>query len=262
MKGIMFLLGLGLVLLVVGFVALGIVTVNPLVVKAVNSYGPDLVGAPVHLDESDLSIFSGEGTLKGLVVGNPAGYKSKEALSLGSLSMKVDKNSFGTDRIIIKDVVVAAPKITYEYSSGKSNFQALADNLSSLAGEEEAARKTRADIGEEEPGGEQKIQIDNLVITGGEVTLAVTGLGGEVMTVPLPDIHLTGIGADDDGATPAEAFAEVMAAVNKSVGSAASGALAGIKQGLEQGAEQLKKSGEELKKGVEGLGDGLKKMFQ
>ena len=73
MKGIMFLLGLGLVLLVVGFVALGIVTVNPLVVKAVNSYGPELVGAPVHLDESDLSIFSGEGTLRGLVVGNPAG---------------------------------------------------------------------------------------------------------------------------------------------------------------------------------------------
>lgn len=262
MKKIVLFGVMGLILLVVGFVVVGVMSINPLVVKAVNEYGPELVGAPVHLDKSDISIFSGEGALSGLVVGNPKGYKSKEALSLGGVSVKVDKNSLTTDRIVINDITVAAPRITYELSGGRSNIQALADNVKRLAGEEKAAEKTRSDAGREEPGGEQKIQIDNLLITGGEVTLAVTGLGGEVMTVPLPDIHLTGIGADDDGATPAEAFGEVMAAVNKSVGGAASGALGDIRKGLEQGAEQLKKSGEDLKKGVEGLGDGLKKMFQ
>ena len=150
------------------------------------------------------------------------------------------------------------------FQAASPNFQALADNLSSLVGEEEAARKTRADLGEEEPGGgEQKIQIDNLVITGGEVTLAVTGLGGEghdrAAARHPSHGHRRGRRRRD---APPRPFAVVMAAVNKSVGGAASGALAGIRKGLEQGAEQLKKSGEELKKGVEGLGDGLKKMFK
>lgn len=262
MKKVLLFGVLGLILLVAGFIVVTIMSINPIVETAVNEYGPRLVKAPVSLEKSDLSIFSGEGTLSGLFVGNPQGYKSEGALRLGSVSVKVDKNSLATDRIVINDITVLAPKITYELSGGKSNIQALADNVTQLAGKEQAAQQGRKDAGKEEPASKQKIQIDNLLIKGGEVTLAVTGLGGEVMTVPLPEIHMTGIGADDDGASPAEAFGQIMAEINKSVTGAASGVLGGLKKGLEQGAEQLKQGAEDMKKEVEGLGQGLKKMFE
>ncbi|BBD07087.1 hypothetical protein [Desulfovibrio ferrophilus] len=254
--------GLGLTLLVAGAIAVTIMSINPLIEKAVNTFGPKLVAAPVHLDTSDVSVFSGEGELRGLFVGNPAGYKSESAFKLGAVRVKVDKESFASDRIVINDITILAPQITYELSGRKSNIQALLDNVNKTAGQEQAAEKQRKKSGQEEPGGGQKIQIDNLLIKGGEITLAITGLGGEVMTVPLPEIHLTDIGKDKDGATPAEAFAQIMAAVNKAVGKAAAGSLGNLTKGLEKSLEDLKNNSGDLKKGVDDLSKGIKGMFQ
>jgi len=254
--------GTGLVLLVAGAIAVTIMSINPLIEKAVNTFGPKLMGAQVHLTASDVSVFSGEGELQGLFVGNPAGYKSPSAFTLGSVKVKVDKESLASDRIVINDITVLSPKITYELSGKKSNIQALVDNVKKFAGQESAAAEERQQSGQAEAGGGQKIQIDNLLIQDGQITLAVTGLGGDVMTVPLPEIRLTGIGKDKDGATPAEAFAQIMAAVNKAVGTAASGALGNLTKGLEESLKGLGDKNGDITKGVEDLGKGLKNMFQ
>lgn len=249
-------------LLVAGAIAVTIMSINPLIEKAVNTLGPMLVDAPVRLETSDVSVFSCEGTLRGLFVGNPAGFKAESAFKLNEIHVKVDRDSLATDRIVINDITISDPQITYELSSGKSNIQALVDNVNKAAGREQAAKQDRKQSGQQEPGGGQKIQIDNLLIRGGEITLAVTGLGGEVMTVPLPDIQLTGIGQDKDGATPAEAFGQIMAAVNKGVVQAAAGSLGNLTKGLEKGLKGLQENSGDLKKGVEELGKGLKGMFQ
>lgn len=262
MKKILFWGGLGLALLVAGFIAVTIMSINPIVEKAVNTFGPDLLGAPVHLDESDISVFSGEGALRGLLVGNPPGFKSDEALRLGSVSVKVDKSSLASDRIVINDVTVIAPKITYELSGSTSNIQALADNVTKLADRQEAAQESRKAAGKDEAGSKQTIRIDTLLIKDGEITLAVSGLGGKVMTVPLPEIRMTGIGKEGNGASMAEAFAEIMAEIEKAVAGSASAALGELGKGIKQGAEQLKQGADEIKKNVEGLGEGLKKMFK
>ncbi|WP_461208388.1 hypothetical protein [Desulfocurvus sp. DL9XJH121] len=262
MKKLLLWGGLGLVLLVAGVIVATVMSINPIVEKAVNTFGPDLLGAKVHLDKSDLSIFSGQGTLSGLFVGNPKGYETESALRLGSVSVAVDKASLATDRIVINDITVTAPKITYELAGRVSNLQALANNVAGVADREGAAEASRGQAGKEEPGSKQKIQIDNLLIAGGEISLSVKGLGGKAMTVALPDIRLTGIGKDEKGTSPAEAFAQVMAAVSKSAGGAATGALGDLGKTLEQGVQELTKDPEGLKKGVEDLGQGLKKLFQ
>lgn len=254
--------GTGLALLIAGAIAVTIMSINPIIEKAVNTFGPRLMGAPVHLETSDVSVFSGEGELRGLFVGNSPGYKSESAFTLGAVRVVVDKQSLASDRVVINDIAVLAPKITYELSGRTSNIQALVDHVSRTAGTQNAAAEERKSSGEAEPGGGQKIQIDNLLIRGGQVTLAVTGLGGEVATVPLPEIRLTGIGKDSDGATPAEAFAEIMAAVNKAVSKAASGALGNLGKGLEEGMKNLEQKSGDLQKGVDDVTKGLKNMFQ
>lgn len=248
-------------LLVAGTIAVTIMSINPLIEKAVNTLGPRLVDAPVHLDASDVSVFSGEGTLRGLFVGNPAGFKSESAFKLNEIHVKVNRDSLATNRIVINDITVIDPRITYELSSGKSNVQVLMDNVNKAAGREQDAKQDRQQSAQQEPEGGQKIQIDNLLIRGGEITLAVTGLGGDVMIVPLPDIQLNGIGQDEDGATPAEAFVQIMAAVNKGVAQAAAGSLGNLTKGLEEGLKGLQDNPGDLK-GVEELGKGLKNMFQ
>ncbi len=44
-----------------------------LIKAAVEKLGPPITGTTVTLKEADISLTSGEGALKGLVIGNPAG---------------------------------------------------------------------------------------------------------------------------------------------------------------------------------------------
>ena len=47
----------------------------------------------------------------------------------------------------------------------------------------------------------------------GTVTVSAPGITDEKVSAPLPDIHLTDIGADGNGATPAEVASQTMTAV-------------------------------------------------
>ncbi|MGZ0247110.1 MAG: hypothetical protein ACKVH1_14335, partial [Alphaproteobacteria bacterium] len=77
---------------------------------------------------------NGEGTLSGLIVGNPSGYKTESAFNLGSISMKLDTSSLTSDTIIIKSIVIDKPEITYEFGDGGSNVDVIGKNVEKAAG--------------------------------------------------------------------------------------------------------------------------------
>jgi uncharacterized protein involved in outer membrane biogenesis len=202
MKKIFFrLLLVLLVLLVAGAVAAHFF-LDAAVKRGVETFGPKLTQVEVKLDAVKLSLLSGSGALSGLVVGNPEGFKSANAISVGSTSLALQPASLLSDKIVIKSIKVQAPEITFEQGLHGNNLNKIKANLAAATGgatKEETAKSGQAG---------KKLQVDDLVISGGKVRVSVTGLGGA--TVSLPDIHLSGLGTGPDGITPAELTKEVL----------------------------------------------------
>jgi hypothetical protein len=61
---------------------------NSLIKSAVETYGSEITKAEVTLDKVEISPTSGAGMLSGLKMGNPAGFKTDSAFSLGQISVR------------------------------------------------------------------------------------------------------------------------------------------------------------------------------
>lgn len=242
-------------LLLGGVIVFSILSINPIIKNGVEFFGPRLTQADVRLAESDISLFSGEGTLRGLFVGNPEGFDTDSAIQVGSMSMVVDKDSFSQDKIVIRRIEIEAPRITYERSGRTSNIDTLLANVKRAAGAEEQAREARSggEAGADGAEGGPRLLIKDLYIRDAELTMAVREVGGSGATTSLPDLHLRDIGAGEGGATPAQALEEVLAALTGSAGNAADRLARGLQQGadgLRRGAEAL---GKELDSGIRSI---------
>jgi hypothetical protein len=168
----------------------------------------------VKLDSVDLSLTSGEGRLAGLLVGNPKGFTTPSSMKLGEIGVKLDTSTITKDTILIKEIVIRAPEITYEYGSGGDNITAIKKNVDSYVGpgSTPAAKK-----GDDEGG--KKLIIESLRIQDGRVTAAAMG---QTINTPLPTIQLRDIGKKTNGATTAEVVDQVLTAIQQQVASVAS----------------------------------------
>jgi len=198
-----------LVVVILGVAAvIGIgLSLNSAIKRGVEYYGPQLTKVDVKLAGVNLSIFSGSGSIKGLVIGNPEGYTSAHAISVGSSSVAVVPGSVLSDKVVVKSIRVEAPEVTFEVGPGGSNLQRIQANLSSGASKPAPSEPP----GDKKPG--KKLQVDEVVVTGGKVTLAASMLGGKLSEAPLPEIRLTNLGSGPEGITPTELGARVLAAV-------------------------------------------------
>jgi len=176
-------------------------SLNKIVEKGVTTFGPQLTLTAVTLEESNISLFSGEGELKGLVIGNPKGFSSNNALSLDRIKVSIDVKSVFSDNILIKQILIDGPKISYELAGKKSNINAILDNMNSSAEKEEKAKKTES----KKEGTQKKVIIDLLKITNGKVDLAMTALGGKGFSIGLSDITIRDLGREKGGLSLAEA---------------------------------------------------------
>jgi hypothetical protein len=217
-------------------------SIDTLIQEAVETYGSEITQAEVKLAEVDLDPTSGKGTLRGLKVGNPAGFNTPSAFQLGAISITLDTSTLGSDPIVIKEIVISAPDVTYEVGSDGSNLDALQRNVE--------AYMAQFDTGEAaepaEPGESPNLVIEGLFINDGTINVSATFLGGKSLTTPLPNIHLEDIGKEDDGASPGEIAEEIFAAIKAN----ATGAVSGL------GVEGLVSGAGEILEGVtEGAGD-------
>jgi hypothetical protein len=117
-----------LILLIVAVVAIGM-SLGTAIKKGVETFGPQMTKVPVTLEGVSLSIFSGAGAIKGLVIGNPEGYKTTNAMSLGLASVAVSPGSLLSDKMVVKSIRVEAPQVTFELGPGGNNLQRIQENL-------------------------------------------------------------------------------------------------------------------------------------
>jgi len=259
--------------IVVAVVVFGFVlsNVDGLVKQAVEKVGSDATQARVTLEKVEISLKSGSGALGGLKVGNPKGFRTASAFELGRISIALDTAKTGADVVVIKEIVISKPKVTYELAGSASNVDAIKRNVDAYA-------RQFSSGGAKKRGNGPKLIIDNLYIRGGEVGVSAGFLKGKSLSAPLPDVHLKDIGKRENGADAAEVARKIVDSMtagattavgglglDKMMGEAAKAAGAAAKT-LQEGAAEAAKGavegvGKALGEGAGQAGEGLKKLF-
>jgi len=245
-----------LVLLVLA-VGISIYFLGSIVKKGVETVGPQITRTEIKLDSATLSLLSGSGKLKGLLVGNPEGFKTDSAIKVGSVSVSVVAGSVFSDKIHVTQVNVQAPEITFEGGLKGNNLSKLLDNVQAAGG---GAGKTNAPS--KDKSSSKKLQVDDFLISGGRINLSVNAgpLGGKSATVPLPEIHLTNLGNGPDGITAADLTARVLKELLQAAIPAAEKAVVDLGKGATGAVKDAgKKATEGVDKATKGIGDLLKK---
>src|SRR2546422_2170121 len=90
-----------LVVLLIAAVLAALYFLGAIVKKGVESTGPHITKTTVRLDAAKLSILSGNGELKGFLVGNPEGFNSPSAVRVGSVEVGVQPGSVFSDKVVV-----------------------------------------------------------------------------------------------------------------------------------------------------------------
>ena len=174
--------------------------------KAVGSAGSIVLGVPIKLKTANVNLFRGHISLRGFVLGNPKGFKTEKAIGVDEVTLDVDPMSFFRKTIVIKRIYVHAPDITYELGLGKSNIGRILEQASGPA-EPESQEKSSG----------KQVVIEDLLIENGRVRVSATLAMGAAAPIPLPTIHLTDIGKENQGASSLEVIEQVLEAILGSV---------------------------------------------
>jgi len=191
------------VLMVVAVVVVGFF-LGDIIKVGMNTVGPKITQTAFTVNSVSVSMLTGSAGVKGLVIGNPEGYKAPSAISVGKASVGVAPFSVLSDKIVIKSVEVRDAEITFEGNPiGANNLKKIMDNVNALAGAP-ATNAPAPTTGAKKPA--KKLEVDDFLITGAKVQF--NGL-----TLPLPPIHLTDLGKGPDGITAAELVKDVLGEV-------------------------------------------------
>ena len=226
MRKILIALAAVLVLVIGGVVFLAS-NLDGLVKTAIEQVGSKVAGVKVSVAKVAISIKDGKGSIEGLTVDNPPGFKTPHAISLGAIAVELDTASVTKSPVIIKTISIAAPEVSYEVSGQGSNIDALKKNVDGFVAANaphNAADKPAAEPAKKDTADATKLVIDLLSITGGKVTLA-TPIPGAAATAKLGDITLKDIGKSKGGASPADVATQVLDVLSSSAIKSASSAL-------------------------------------
>lgn len=234
-----------------------------IVKTAVNKYGSQITGTDVKLGGFYLSPLNGEVKLSKLTVANPKGYAQPYILSLGEVYVKLNIKSLAKPLIVVEQVRVSEPEVTYELRNVTNNnvSDLLANINKNTASAEKEVQKATESSTEEKSSSGKKVAVDLVKVSGGQVNIAASIAGhGTSAGIPLPDIELKGIGREkaDSGKGIVETVTLILkkilntsyeTVVNKGLGGLKDLSLDGVKA-MEDTANSLKEEAKGLLKGI------------
>lgn len=271
MKKIILITGIVVVVLVVvGAVVVG-AHLGDIIKAGVETAGPKITQTPVTVRTVSVSLLGGSAGVKGFVLGNPEGYKTPQAISIGTAAVGLSPGSILSDKIVVRSIEVRDAEITFEGNPlGANNLTKIMDNVNAMTAAADKAgtnAPAAAPVGEAKPG--KELEVDDILITGAKVHANLTGLVNKEINLTLPDIHFTDLGKGTDGITAADltqkilgqitadtvkALASSAAELGKDLGNTAKNALQDAANGnLQQGSNAVGESVDKLKKGFGGL---------
>lgn len=204
-----------------------------LVKTAIVQIGSRLTKTTVTLEDVHIGLLRGLVQLDGLGIGNPPGFTAPNAVHLGTARVRLDVLSVLSDTVVIDEILVEAPDITFE-GLPTSNLSVIQNNVSAAV----PAGSSKPADGKPAVSGSKKFLIKKFTLTNGRVAASV---GGQSLRLSLPGIHLADIGKETGGATPEQVVSAVFSAITRS----ATGAVTGQ---TKQAGEAVNKASESLKK--------------
>jgi len=242
-------------------------TLDTLITEAVIKVGSEVTQTRVSLDKTEISAISGKGTLYGLKIGNPENFESESLFELDEISLTLDVTTLTDPTIVIKEIVIAAPEVTYERRANTSNFDVIQKNAD--------AYMNKMDKGSSDSKGQKssevKLIVERLYIRDAKVKVIAPDISEEPMTVKLATLELIDIGKAKGGGSPAELVQEILGAIRQNVVKSLMiidlgegqeilrGTASEIREQMEKGIEGTRESLEE--KG-ESIGDSIADIFK
>ena len=154
-----------------------------------------LTGTSVSVEDVNISIISGKGSLTGLKINNPEGFSNGEALVLDKIRFELNLDSISMDLLPVKLIHADGAEILLERNSGgQLNYQLLSAKMDQASGEG----------GNPGASWDPRVKITEFVLDESKVNLS--GFGANARTVNLPAIMLRDIGGT--AGIPAEQVGE------------------------------------------------------
>ncbi|MEI8078121.1 MAG: hypothetical protein WCH61_00650 [bacterium] len=256
-------------LILVGLLAVTCLLLNvylgAVVKAAVESVGPRAIGAPVAITSVKIHLLRGLIEIKGVHVGNPTGFKTPALVTVGLVRIDLAPLSLLTDTIHIREITVEAPDITYELGMGGSNIGQIQKNLAVFTGAGQAKSEIAKPVpepaklaGPAKPG--KKVLIEHFVVSGGEIRISATFIGGKAVPVPLPRVERRDIGKEKDTSL-ADATGTMFNAVLAAIANTATTAVSGLGDGVKVLGGAAADTGKAVTTGAGKLLDGVKGVF-
>jgi len=230
------LLGLlGVVLIIVAGAAFWLFnSLDALVQAGIEKFGPEVTQVSVKVGSVRLDPANGEGEISGLRLGNPKGFKTESALKVGTIRLRMDSTSIAGDVVLIHEVIIQSPDVTYESGAAGNNLETIQKNIESYVARFSGARK-------DDTAPKKKLIIENLYIRDARVNVNTALTIGQTVSSPVPDLHLRDIGKREGGASPDEAMKQVWGALMRSTGTVVSKIGGAITEGAKSAVEGVKK---------------------
>lgn len=187
-------------LLVIGVFVYVAYNTNSIVKNAIETIGPQYLGAPVRVKDVDISLQDGRGTLTDLEVGNPPGYEGPYAVRVGTVSVTLDVAHSTSGLVVLKRVTIDGARVAAIAKTAKeTNLRALSSNVPSS--------QNSSPI---------KLIIDELDLTNTQAVVS-SPLLSKALEVIVPDVHLKDIGRSTGGADVGTVIDQVLAPITKAV---------------------------------------------
>lgn len=202
---------------------------NGLVQAGIEKYGSEMTETRVKVNGVKLSPTDGHGTLSGLSLGTPRGFKASHAFKVDLVEVAIEPSTLTDDVILIHKILIAAPDIVYEKNDSGTNFEAIQRSVQRYVG---SSKKS------DDKTSEKKLIIESLIIR--DIKVNYNGL----LDLSLPDIELRNIGKRNGGATSAQVVNAIIKELNTKLAielakTAAIGAVGGVAIGVGMGIKSL-----------------------
>lgn len=219
-----------------------------LIKRGVEQVGPRITQTSVTLRDVDISLLSGRAKLEDLTVGNPKGFQTPSAFRLHNATVRLDWKSVLSDTIVIEEILIDGPEITFEGTPAGSNLGTIRDNAKAFA-PAESSEKAPAPKRDAQQGSGKKVVIKQFTMTNARANMWVRAGGFETkaQSVTLPDIRLKNIGDASGGAS----VQEVIATLLTSIANSATRMVTSLDKPLEKGAQMLGESSKQVGQSAE-----------
>ncbi len=236
------------ILVIVVVVAAGAVLVlnlDRIVKTGVETYGPKMTGVTVTVDAVHIGLLTASANIKNLVVGNPQGYQSPQAISIGAISAGIDPTTVFSQKTRIRFIKIESPQITFDGGLGGNNLATILNNVN--GSEASGGPAVTNAVGNPKPA--KKYEVDDLLITGAKVNGSIVLFAGREISIPnlpVPEIHLTDLGQGTGGITMTDLTRRILQAITtstiKTVATEAANAGSGGENLGKQGINSVKKA--------------------